>query len=710
VKSLERGKRVNSVAGLLVLAVLAGCQTPTALTRAPEDQVNQITNRLSPGKTAGDAAKETNAGTLSGVDIVEQAPPMRVNAAKGGQYVFGDGLLVANIPPGALSEDADVRFIPLDTSKETNTAQRLAGMKFQMDIGKAYIKPGAKITVSSRADKRFVDELKSMYTDFTPDRYSLSQDAQGNWNITMSIDGPRLEPMPLELAPKTTDTRRGEMTEGFAPIKTENPAKFRRDSRIEAYCDYRSQALPAEPPKYRIEAECRWQSDHDSSADYFADTPLDEQLAVGELNDFDGSKIPESAGSKFSISHPHVTFGRVMAAAINPGFHWVTKKWPSDAVAQERYDATITNRSGSTISYTHKLVENPTLDQNGNPECAPGFNLSGNKCEKTVTGSLNENNFADWSLEKQGGVYKRIKMPGEGWVGIHSTQTSIQQNGAQDYTLYEFKTANFKKVGMPQSEVDFNTVINGNSVKVITKQGSPFSPGIFEEVADNLDYNGQGDPSNYSMRKGYTPGGCFCNFVVRWDKIVEDPAPQPVRSRQNDNPGQARNFVQADYTIEMQARYVYPNPRNDASVGLGNIKQVTSSSSNPLTKLRLRKMSPNLTFNVKSPNLPIPASSTIQLELQVEGESAMRVYKFKGNNQSTISLKFPLHVKTDDPLKLEFKRAIVRDLDGNDNPTSKDLNLYNTQASADNITKKYAGLQRNGLYEFDLDLEAQSSK
>lgn len=708
-KSLERGKRINSVAGLLVLAVLAGCQTPTALTRAPEDQVNQITNRLSPGKTAGDAAKETNAGTLNGVDIVEQAPPMRVNAAKGGQYVFGDGLLVANIPPGALSEDADVRFIPLDTSKETNTAQRLAGMKFQMDIGKAYIKPGAKITVSSRADKRFVDELKSMYTDFTPDRYSLSQDAQGNWNITMSIDGPRLEPMPRDFAPKATDTRRGVMTEGFAPIKSENPAKFRRDSRIEAYCDYRSQALPAEPPKFPIEAECRWESDHDSSADYCADKPLDNQLAVGQLNDFDGCSVPESPGSNFSMSHPHVTFGRVMAAAINPGFHWITLKMPTDAVAQERNDATITGRSGGNISYRYTLTAATIFGGMGST-CPTDYTLSGSQCVKEVTGSLNDGSFADYSLEKQGGNYTRIKMPGDGWVGVTSTATSVQQNGAQDYTLFEFRLASGRKIGMSQSEVDFNTVINGNNVKVITKQGSAWSPGIFEEVSDNLDFNGQGDANNFSIRRGYTPGGCFCNYVVAWDKIVEDPAPQPVRSRQDATPGRANNLVQADYTIEMQARYVYPNPRNDASVGLGNIRQITSSASNTLTELRLRKMSPNLTFNVKSPNLPIPASSTIQLELQVEGESAMRVYKFKGNNQSTISLKFPLHVKTDDPLKLEFKRAIVRDLDGNDNPTSKDLNLYNTQASADNITKKYAGLQRNGLYEFDLDLEAQGSK
>ena len=318
----------GSVSLGVAIAVLVGCQTPLAIKTDSENKT-VLAGSTGAGVQNQGAEQVLTEGVLPAeVAPVDLAPAMLISAEKGGVYVSPDGLLTATIPPGALSEDAEVRFVALDTSKQKNTAQRVAGMRFQMDIGKAYLKPGSRIMVAARADARFVPELKSMYTDFTPERYSLKQDDKGNWNIEMPVEGPRVESIPYDFVPEDPfkNSRRGIMTEGVAPIDSKSAANFKRDSRIEAFCDY----TPPPPPQamYNVDSEVRWISDHDKDADYLGSIGFHGDLATGETGWADGSSV---AGNP---SKPTVRFGNLGARNIPTSTHWVTLTPPQAAVPQ----------------------------------------------------------------------------------------------------------------------------------------------------------------------------------------------------------------------------------------------------------------------------------------------------------------------------------------------------------------------------------------
>jgi hypothetical protein len=259
------------------LAVLAGCVSPA--TTGMETSGRQGSTGSTPMKPSEQQAPATVApidnGEQTPLEMVQQPPalneeglaavdkvtPVAISAAEGGKFVSEDGLLTAIIPPGALSQDAQVRFVRLDTSNAKNTDKVLAGMRFQMDLGDAYVNPGQKLMVSAKADDRLISELKSMYPDYDPARFSLSQDEKGNWMIAMPLNGPAAKPMDLAALgpdPFMTD-RRGVMTEGFAPLPAGKGGNFKKDSRIEAFCDY----APPPPPKplRTLSAEVKWESD-----------------------------------------------------------------------------------------------------------------------------------------------------------------------------------------------------------------------------------------------------------------------------------------------------------------------------------------------------------------------------------------------------------------------------------------------------------------
>ncbi len=312
-------------AGLLsttiTLAMLAGCNTPATAPNANEDTLSRGTGgtanvpAATPAK-GGQAQPEQpktgdteapiqppqlNAEGLAPVDLTK---PMLIKASEGGSFVSEDGLLTAVIPPGALSQDTAIRFVRLDTSKQKNTNQHLAGIRFQMDIGDAYILPGQKINVSAKADDRLIPELKTMYDDYTADRYSLSQDAKGNWVVTMPVSGPADKPLDMSKEPADPylTERRGIMTEGFAPIPAGKGGNFKKDSRIEAFCDY-NPPPPAKPLR-KVFADCTWVSDDDT------------------LN----GKAAYDANSRFNT---YVRFGNATTAAVSG----VNGYWSKEFVA-----------------------------------------------------------------------------------------------------------------------------------------------------------------------------------------------------------------------------------------------------------------------------------------------------------------------------------------------------------------------------------------
>lgn len=276
------------------LALLAGCVSPAGVNETSGRQSTGVGATLNPAASNDGAAAQTPAidngeqtplerGFVppsldaEGLAAVDKVPAVMVKASEGGKYVTEDGLLTAIIPPNALSQDAQVRFARLETSDAKNTNQLLAGIRFQMDIGDAYVKPGEKLMVTSKADDRLVSELRNMYPDFDAERFSLSQDEKGNWMVTMPINGPDIAPLDLSKSdadPFMTD-RRGVMTEGAAPLPAGRGGNFKKDSRIEAFCDY----APPPPPKpvRDMVVDVRWESD---------DPSLDGQPAFDSNPDF----------------------------------------------------------------------------------------------------------------------------------------------------------------------------------------------------------------------------------------------------------------------------------------------------------------------------------------------------------------------------------------------------------------------------------------
>jgi hypothetical protein len=253
----------------VALAMVAGCQAQIATKGEVETTVGKGSTTVAAGTTAQPAKKTENpqaADPNTAVDnandgALDRSKPMTFKASEGGVYVSDDGLLKAVFPPGSLSQDTTVKMVRVDTGKLKNSDVFLNGIRYQLDLGDAYITPGSRVTVTSKADDRLVGALKGMYTDYTPERYSLSKDDKGNWNVTMSLRGATENdpPAPVSGAGPT----RGIMEEGGFPI---TPAKagggFKQDSRIEAFCNYYP---PPKPASYGdFTAHVSWTSDSES--------------------------------------------------------------------------------------------------------------------------------------------------------------------------------------------------------------------------------------------------------------------------------------------------------------------------------------------------------------------------------------------------------------------------------------------------------------
>lgn len=264
---MSRSRMVSKV-GLLscsmALAVMVGCQPPAVVAPSGEGTIGNVKPGTVTAPTTQNGVTPVQAGTV-GIDgakspgvpepvitqdalgnaPVDKAKPMLIKAAEGGVYVTEDGLLSATIPPGALSQDAEVRFHRVDTNAMKNSTVFLNGIQFQMDLGDAVLLPNTSLKIVSKADDRMVGELKSMYADYDPARYALSQDAKGNWNVTMPVDGPRNSLTGAELGKTSPGPTRGLMTEDEVPLKPKLARGFVKESRIEAFCSYRPAPLPA---------------------------------------------------------------------------------------------------------------------------------------------------------------------------------------------------------------------------------------------------------------------------------------------------------------------------------------------------------------------------------------------------------------------------------------------------------------------------------
>jgi hypothetical protein len=129
------------------------------------------------------------AKTVDGKAVALKPGEMIISAKTGGRYVSADGLLVADIPPGALSKDTVVSIKRRDTSGDKINVAVVPGIAFDVDLGGASMKNDSAIKVTTKVDDRYIDEMKKRDAAFTPEKYSLSQDSKGVWNMTMPIKG-----------------------------------------------------------------------------------------------------------------------------------------------------------------------------------------------------------------------------------------------------------------------------------------------------------------------------------------------------------------------------------------------------------------------------------------------------------------------------------------------------------------------------------------
>jgi hypothetical protein len=207
--------------------------------------------------------------TDPGASVAPSAEPSRAPGSDTAQFVPGqglnyvsqDGLLKAIFPPGALSRKATVKFERIDTEELENNERVLNGIRFRVDLGGAYIVPGARVTVTSRADARLIAGLKAIFSDFAPERFHLFQDDKGVWNVSLTLAGAS-ENQPRAPHGGTSPTR-GIMEAANYPLTpNEVGAAFEHDSHVVAFSNY--YLPPPVSPYSDFEAHVRWASDPQS--------------------------------------------------------------------------------------------------------------------------------------------------------------------------------------------------------------------------------------------------------------------------------------------------------------------------------------------------------------------------------------------------------------------------------------------------------------
>jgi hypothetical protein len=658
----------------LGLAVLAGCSVPSG-TGPSEDAAKAASRANVAGGAPGGAAvggpngavgaeaavpDEGNGQALTvptlneeGLAAVDTATAMLIKASQGGKYVSEDGSLVAVIPPGALSQDTYVRFVRLDTSQEKNTNQFLAGMRFQMDLGDAHVVPGQKLMVSAKADDRLIPELKSMYEDYTPERYSLSQDEKGQWLVTMPVDGPRLERMDITRQPADPflTERRGVMTEGMAPLPAGKGGNFKKDARIEAFCNY----WPPPPPKAErlMAVTVKWESD---------DKSLDGKLAYNPNPAF----------------NTYVKFGNTTTTQVSGVNGYWTKEFVPGTPAKPE------------VSHWETVV---SADQNG---------------MRTERGTLIRYGSTDWTWTLMQKYDDELLWPppapsptpdttatgggnGGGNGNGNQTETTQAYRLAQAAGSLDALKADLRGKNFVALDTDSNLI-----VKIVDE---PAQAAVADSWEDkwNAGWIDLSSSTNETVRTGYAWNGwCHCRWTVARDKIVRDTAPQPVGPD-----GKAYNYARETFTIGVQGYTNGPNPtpRKNPGAGIGSTasRRITAGyrvlQANSMD-IFVPKYSPMFSLSLNSPDLPM----TGEVEIAGTLDGVDVDYSFKANGTNSMNLAWRIPLPDDNAHVFSLKDVRMRD-----------LSLYATPASVDRV--KSLSIQRNGIYDgFLLDMVPAAAK
>ncbi|MEB3220656.1 MAG: hypothetical protein VKS61_01120 [Candidatus Sericytochromatia bacterium] len=614
----------------LGLAVLAGCSMPSGTT--PSEDSGKAAGRgnvnvgpggapaIGPSGTNGDAAAAADPGNSNGKPLVaptlnedglaavDTAKAMLIKASQGGKYVSEDGTLVAEIPPGALSQDTYVRFVRLDTSKEKNTNQFLAGIRFQMDLGDAHVVPGQSLKVRAKADDRLIPELQAMYDDFTHDRYSLVLGENNQWMVSMPVDGPRLERMDISKQPADPflTERRGVMTEGTAPLPAGKGGNFKKDARIEAFCNY----WPPPPPKPErlMAVDVSWESD-DKSIDgkpaYDSNPTFNSYVRFGNKSTTQVSSVNGYWSKEFVPGTP----------ATPEESHW-------EQVVSATIDGMRTDR-GTLVKYnatdwTWTLMQKyddellwppPAPSPTPTPTATTGGNGNGNG---------NNNNATLYKLAQAGSLSAlQADLKGKTFVALNSDNNMI--------------------------------------VKIIDVAAQP---AVADSWVDkwNPGWVDLSTSTNETVRTGYAWNGwCHCSWTVARDKIVRDTAPQPVGSD-----GKAYNYARETFNIGVQGYTNGPNPTPGKApgAGIGNAQAKTIGSGNNNMSIFVPRYSPMFGVTFSSPDLAM--NGEIEITATVDG--AERSYTFKANGTNSQSIAWRVLMPDNAAHAFSLKEVRMRDL------------------------------------------------
>jgi hypothetical protein len=660
----------------LGLAVLAGCSVPSGT--GPSEDSGKAAGRANVAGGAAAAGNGANGqagadgvtdpGPASGKPLtmpmlneeglaaVDTAKAMLIKASQGGKYVSEDGTLVAVIPPGALSEDTYVRFTRLDTSKEKNTNQFLAGMRFQMDLGDAHVVPGQKLMVSAKADDRLIPELKSMYADYSPERYSLTQDEKGQWLVTMPVDGPRLERMDISKQPADPflTERRGVMTEGMAPLPAGKGGNFKKDARIEAFCDY----WPPPPPKAErlMAVNVKWESDDltlDGKPAYDPNPSHNSYVKFGNTTTTQVSGVNGYWSKEFvagTPAKPEVSHWEVVTSADSAGMK--TSKGTVVKYGSTDWTWTLMQKYDDEFLWPPpKPKATPTPDPEPTSEPV---------ASSLDAGLTTQTNNALYKLAQSTALLDALKadLRGKTFVALDSSNDLV--------------------------------------VKIIDEAAQPATADSWVDKW-NAGWINLSASSNETVRTGYAWNGwCHCAWTVARDKIVRDTAAQPVGPD-----GKAYNYARETFTIGVQGYTNGPNPTpaKNPGAGIGSTARRTITAGYRVMQTNtldifVPKYSPMFSMALNSPDLAM----TGEIEIQATLDGAPKEYVFKANGANSMNLAWRIPVP--DNNAHVFSLVDVR---------MRDLSLYATPASVARV--KNLNIQRNGIYDgFLLDLVPAAAK
>lgn len=289
-----RANRVLALAAAATVVAVVGCQTV-----APSGNQEKVvtpnvgagaataTNPQAPAANTNPGDVNTGVTQVTNPELLLAAKPMSFKADQGGMYVSADGQLQAQIPPGALSGDAEIRMARVETGSAKIEDGRVPGIRFQVDLGGASLKPGTQINVTSKVDDRFVENLKAADPNFTPEKYNLVSDGKGGFGLKMPLHGPSVRSAePVETTVSGPFLEEGGFTNFPTQLLGGGLAALGGRQAIETYCDVRycwhgivhiSQQCRPLPPPMPVVANCFWQSD---------DLSLHDQPAAGVTASF----------------------------------------------------------------------------------------------------------------------------------------------------------------------------------------------------------------------------------------------------------------------------------------------------------------------------------------------------------------------------------------------------------------------------------------